>query len=277
MNISKVYAVYFSPTGTTDRITSYVAEEIAARLNVKCIKDDFSLPALRQKKRKFKSDELVVFGVPTYAGRVPNKVLPFVQELFEGDCTPLVPVVTFGNRAFDDSLNELRDELSARGFYAVGAAAGCTRHVLARWLAPERPDEEDFKVLDGLVEAVSGKLQNAACADELSGGIDIRGNKPVGPYYKPLQEDGSPANFLKAKPKTNMDRCNNCGKCAMVCTMGSISMDDFTEVPGICIKCNACVNKCPKGAKYFDDPVMLSHLRMLEDNFQRRAETEIFV
>jgi len=63
----------------------------------------------------------------------------------------------------------------------------------------------------------------------------------------------------------------------MVCTMGSISMDDFTEVPGICIKCNACVNKCPKGAKYFDDPVMLSHLRMLEDNFQRRAETEIFV
>jgi hypothetical protein len=31
------------------------------------------------------------------------------------------------------------------------------------------------------------------------------------------------------------------------------------------------------GAKYFDDPVMLSHIRMLEDHYSRPAENEVFL
>jgi ferredoxin len=59
--------------------------------------------------------------------------------------------------------------------------------------------------------------------------------------------------------------------------MGSISADDPSEVPGVCIKCHACVNKCPQKAKYFDDAAFLSHKAMLELNFQRRAEPEFFI
>ena len=49
------------------------------------------------------------------------------------------------------------------------------------------------------------------------------------------------------------------------------------EVTGICIKCQACIKKCPTHAKYFDDPAFLSHVAMLEQNYTRRAETEVFV
>ena len=31
-----------------------------------------------------------------------------------------------------------------------------------------------------------------------------------------------------------------------------------------------------ENAKYFDDPVMLSHTRMLEQHYARRAENEVF-
>ena len=46
---------------------------------------------------------------------------------------------------------------------------------------------------------------------------------------------------------------------------------------GICIKCQACIKKCPKKAKYFDDPAFLSHVAMLEQNYTRRAEPEMFL
>ena len=39
----------------------------------------------------------------------------------------------------------------------------------------------------------------------------------------------------------------------------------------------ACVKVCPLHAKYFDDPVMLSHTRMLEEHYARRAENEVFL
>ncbi len=35
----------------------------------------------------------------------------------------------------------------------------------------------------------------------------------------------------------------------------------------LCIKCQACIARCPEGARYFDDPDFLSHKEMLEANF----------
>ena len=82
--------------------------------------------------------------------------------------------------------------------------------------------------------------------------------------------------FLKAKPKTDLDKCIHCSVCASLCPMGSINPDDVTEVAGICIKCHSCVRNCPVGAKYFDDPAFLSHRAMLERDYTRRAEDKIF-
>ena len=59
--------------------------------------------------------------------------------------------------------------------------------------------------------------------------------------------------------------------------MGSINLEDPTQIDGICIKCQACVKKCPKQAKYFDDPAFLSHVEMLKRNYQRAVKNEIFV
>ena len=65
--------------------------------------------------------------------------------------------------------------------------------------------------------------------------------------------------------------------CPSKCPMGSIDRDQPSIVTGICIKCQRCVRNCPKGAKYFDDPVFLSHVKMLETTYNGRADNKIFI
>ena len=148
-------------------------------------------------------------------------------------------------------------------------------------LAGGRPDEEDQKVILQFAMDVAGKIDSLKAGShdgmaQIPAPIGVKGEDPIPGYYRPLQADGSPANFLKAKPKTT-DACSDCGRCALVCPMGSISSEDFRTVTGVCIKCQACVKICPVHAKYFDDPVMLSHIRMLEEHYSRRAENELFL
>ena len=96
-------------------------------------------------------------------------------------------------------------------------------------------------------------------------------------YYVPKGTDGQPAKFLKAKPLTDMKKCTKCGYCVTLCPVASIDPKDVANVPGICIKCQACVRGCPVGAKYFDDPAFLSHVKMLEQNFTERKENSFFL
>ena len=112
---------------------------------------------------------------------------------------------------------------------------------------------------------------------EIRAKFEVRGDDPVTAYYTPLGTDGKPAVFLKAKPKTDPEKCTKCGICATVCPMGSIPKDAPDTCTGICIKCHACIKACPAGAKYFDDEAFLSHVEMLKQNYQRRAEAEWFI
>ena len=58
--------------------------------------------------------------------------------------------------------------------------------------------------------------------------------------------------------------------------MGSIDPKDVRQFTGICIKCGACIKKCPQGAKYYEDPGYLYHKTELEEMYTRRAEPEVF-
>ena len=244
------------------------------RLNAALREVDFTLPAARQAVQSFGPGDLVVAATPVYAGRVPNKMLPYVQEKLVGGGALAVPVVTFGNRSYDNGLKELQVELEGHGFRVVAGAGVPTEHVFSAKLAPGRPNGDDLAGLAAFGRQVAGKV--AALTEAPAQPVEVRGEFPA-PYYTPKGTDGKPAVFLKAKPKTDPAKCNGCGVCAAVCPMGSVSAEDPSQVNGICIKCQACVKKCPTGAKYFDDAAFLSHVAMLEQNFTRPTQAEFFL
>ena len=55
--------------------------------------------------------------------------------------------------------------------------------------------------------------------------------------------------FVHAKKFYAADSCISCGKCADVCPLGNIHMDDGRPVWGEdCTHCMACICRCPKEA-----------------------------
>jgi ferredoxin len=107
--------------------------------------------------------------------------------------------------------------------------------------------------------------------------IEVKGiPSPYRGYYQPRDRQGNPVDIRKVKPLTG-DSCTGCLICADVCPMGSISRENVREFTGICIKCGACIKKCPVQAKYYEDPGYLYHKRELEEGFARRAEPEMFL
>ena len=274
MKLEKIWAVYFSGTGTTQRTVERIAGGIASRLNLPAESVDFSRPAVRQETLRFGEKDLVVFGTPVYAGRVPNVLLPFLRERIVGGGALAVPVVLFGNRNYDDALIELRNILAADGMHPIAAGAFVGEHSFSRVLGADRPNAEDKVLMD----------EFAARVAELAAGLDaapvksvaVRGQEPLRPYYTPRDRAGNPINILKVKPKTDLSRCGGCGLCADLCPMGSIDPADVSAVRGICIKCCACVKGCPTGAKFFDDAGYLYHQHELEAQYARPAENEVF-
>jgi len=273
MEIRKVWALYYSATGVTEKTVAFIAGELAEKLDVPMERISFTVPAQREREYHFTPEDLVVVGTPTYAGKMPNKLLPDFQTKLHGGGASAVAVVTFGNRSYDNSLAELCAVLEADGFHTVSAAAFVGRHAFTDELAYGRPNWGDQQDAKRFAKQTADKVKALSAPPAP---IPVPGDAAA-PYYVPKGTDGEPAKFLKAKPKTDLSRCSNCGACARLCPMGAIDPADVSSVPGTCIKCQRCVRKCTKQAKYFDDPAFLSHVAMLEQNFTEPKENELFV
>jgi len=157
-------------------------------------------------------------------------------------------------------------------------AAFACRHAFSDRICPERPRVEELAEARGFAMRAAEALKAAdpAVLEAASRACTVPGDAEA-PYYVPKGEDGAPAKFLKAKPLTDLSKCLHCGACAAHCPMGSIDTADTSNVPGICIKCQACVRGCKQGAKYFEDAAFLSHVRMLEQNFAAPEKENLYL
>ena len=272
--INRICCIFFSPTGNTKKLALAAAEHVAKIESLPVDEIDFTRMENRLKSYEFGPEDFVILAAPTYAGKLPNKILPDFKEKLRGDKTPAAAIVTFGNRSFDNSLAEMVQVLKEDGFCPLAGAAFVCQHAFTKVLAGGRPGEKDLKeVRDFALKCFNLAKDTKFLAK--GDGLQVVGDADA-PYYVPKGTDGQPAKFLKAKPLTDRSKCINCGLCAELCPMASINPQDIEDVHGICIKCQACVKGCPEGAKYFDDKAFLSHVAMLEQNFTDKKENRFF-
>ena len=264
--IREVWGLWFSPCGNVEKLIRAMADAAGETLGVPVMYGDFTLPAGRT-DRRFGPEALVFVGTPVYAGRVPNKLAPYIAGHIHVEGA-VVPVVCFGNRAFDNALAELADILGKNGFTVTAAAAAPGEHAFTAALAAGRPTEEDLAEAARFASRTAGRLASGRIDPLPAGAIPGEADAP---YYTPLGLDGAPAQFLRAAPAVDEKECIRCGVCASVCPMGSVDRLDPARTNGVCIKCHACIQKCPMQARYFADPAFLSHRAMLEAHYARPA------
>lgn len=274
LKTNKVVALYFSPTHTTRKVVEAIAEGAAEKMGTGIYsKVNITTPLQRRETPVFGKGDLVIFGVPVYIGRVPNLMRDFIASI-KGNGAIGVPVAVYGNRAYDDALIELRDIMQGNGFRCIAAGAFIGEHSFSYTLGGGRPDAADLQTAKDFGGEIASKM---LAGEELAHEVKVPGNPYPYKFYNAKSSNNSSIDIRKVKPETDPEKCTSCGLCAMLCPMGAIDPTNCALVPGICIKCGACIKMCRPKAKYFSDPTYLEHKEILEKNFtEPRKDPEIF-
>ena len=218
------YNVYFSPTGTTERAVKHMGESFGSMENIDLSRRDM-------KNHEMKQGDFCIVGVPSFGGRVPGIATERLRKI-KGDRTPAFLLVTYGGRAYEDTLVELKDVLEAQGFVCIGAAAIVAEHSIAHQIEAGRPSAQDYDELDTFSAEVKERLKGNACP------VEVPGNRPY-KEYKVLPMDIQVS-----------DECMGCGSCVESCPVGAIPFEDPKMTNGeVCISCMRCVEICPQSAR----------------------------
>ena len=224
----KVSSLYFSATYTTRKVVETVATNLSNEVTAYDITNDASTDVVA-----IPHDELLVVGVPVYAGRVPAMTAERLRR-FKGDRTPAVVVAVYGNRHYDDAVLELHDIMTEQGFRTVSAGAFIAQHSIFPKVGAARPDAEDMADIKAFAEKTLAVLARNY------GDISLPGNRP---YKVP---GGIPIWPTASK------KCTACGACARLCPTDAI---DPASPKGVdktkCIKCGRCIVICPTKARRF--------------------------
>lgn len=225
-----VYQIIFSPTGGTKAVSQMVASAWPESITM-----DLCDPAAEDFSHTFTAEDLCIFAVPAFEGRVPPVNLRRIQRL-RGDHTPCIMVAVYGNRAIDDTLLELEDALLPLGFLPFGAVSAVAQHSMLPMYGAGRPDQADKAQL----EEFSQKLRRAYEQGSFAEPVSVPGKHP----YIVI-------NIQPTYPSYDSGKCTHCGKCADLCPVGAIDHSEPGKVDTeACMDCMRCVKVCPTQARH---------------------------
>ena len=265
MEVKQVKLVYFSPTGTTQKILESIAKGIVVE-DIEHI--NLTLQEEAQQIISPFSDELVIIGAPVYGGRLPVDAINRFKKI-KANKTLAILIVVYGNREFEDALLELKNLVIELGFNPVAGGAFIGEHSFASKdipIANGRSDSLDVQKAMDFGTKIKDKVTTLQSPNAQID-LEIPGRFP---YESRMLS-------LAVSPVTKDDTCTICGMCASVCPATAISINGSVATKiELCICCCACIKNCPTGARIWEDSMMKNFAKWLNENCSTRKEPQIF-
>ncbi|MDO5717864.1 MAG: EFR1 family ferrodoxin [Tissierellia bacterium] len=249
MRIQNADLFVFSPTGSTLKLSrAFIKKFEGYRIN-----DLTTKKAPRDYMAE--EDSLAVFAFPVYAGRVPEIFVKRIKNIHSNRAHAVI-IGVYGNRAFDDSLLEMKDILEEKNFNVVAASAFLAQHSYTDKVAGGRPDNIDMEIMEDFSEDIVDLLQNTDADAGFQ--LDLPGNRPYRQGIGKSEDAPYPG-----------EGCISCGVCAMVCPVHIIEADGKMPEKNIpyCLHCLACVKRCPMQVRVIHSDSIDGFKKYLIDNF----------
>ena len=262
MHISKIRFAYFTPIKVTRKVVYNVAYGLGKGLQ----SEQHNLTESAERRREYQcaSDELFIAALPTFGGRVPVIDPPLLRN-FHGNNTPAVVIVTYGCRAYEDTLVEMQAILKEQGFITIGGAAFASVHSMAPQVGAGRPDANDLASARTFGEQIRARLEEM--------------EQPV-PYDKlpgniPFKDLPQPMNLA---PTTN-EKCVLCMQCYRWCPTDAIPYNDPNSTDkDRCILCHGCIVRCPVNARTVTDEAFQARISGFVSQFGgNHPESEVYL
>ncbi len=252
--MTNVTKIFFSPSGTTKQVTSQIAGAFDGE------SDEYDLIHFSSSK-EFGEDDLVIVGLPIFAGRLPKTASERLKKL-KGNNTPAIAITNYGNANIGDALLELRDILDENNFNIIGAAATISHHSIFSNVAVGRPDASDIEKIDEFALKCREKLESGK-----TDRIEIPGEKQ-GIELKHLP-------FIVSSDET---LCSFCYDCVNVCPENAIPDDDPIDTNlDLCSRCTACISICPEDARRFTGEAFEAKKPAFEQANSERKEPTFYL
>jgi ferredoxin len=266
MNIDTVRLVYFSPTGTTKSVLA----GITRGLQPETIEHlDLTPPDARTRTIAEMHSELALIGAPVYGGRLPPEAAQRLRRI-RGNDTPVVVVVVYGNREYEDALLELNDLVKEAGFVPIAGGAFVGEHSFDSEempIASGRPDDQDLKKATEFGKAIREKVHGTAALNEMPP-LKVPGDFPYKEWSK----------WPDVSPTTQEAICIRCEACIAACPTAAITMNEtLITSTEACIVCCACTRACPTGARVAEHPRIRQSQEWLSTHCRQRKEPETFL
>lgn len=255
MNVSQIV---FSPTGGTKKVIDTITNEWGMPVN----KIDLTNAEIDYSILSLKKDDIAIIAVPSYGGRVPALATQRISKI-HGNQAPCVIVCVYGNRAYEDTLIELKDVAEKSGFKVIAAIAAIAEHSIMHQYATGRPDLKDKNKLQNFARKILEKINRNPTE---SSTIQVPGNYP---YKK--------AGGAALVPKAN-NKCTNCGLCAENCPAQAINKENLKIADSKkCISCMRCIVQCPQSARKVNGTLVSAAALAIKKSCSSRKENELYL